>query len=323
MKLLIENWREYLNEAPKRKSAAGIKKAIKDLTQQGGNTGGNPTGMKAVKRPLGDKDEDEISAPPGAPGGGSIGHGALEESFEKEEYGMYPWLEKIANKSLPEVQNTLDREFDYVGGGSFRDVYAPKGDKDVVIKVIGEDPAFVFMNKKEAEISPIYPELFPKTFAHSPNFSWIAMERLDPVVNADESGFKKVVENFPKLLDYIKNEMPNNIKNALKDDLQSYEGIWYHIIQSLIYGGSYKQSKYKTSYSKKLSDRYQIDVQKDVKIFYRKLFEYGMKNERLYFQIYKAYNQLNLDIMDWTGPGNIAVSSDGKLKIIDASYFAN
>ena len=86
------------NESMERKSAAGIKKAIKDLTQQGGNTGGNPTGMKAVKRPLGDKDKDEISAPPGAPGGGSIGAGALEEAFEKEEMGMYPWLEKKAGQ---------------------------------------------------------------------------------------------------------------------------------------------------------------------------------------------------------------------------------
>ena len=87
------------NESIERKSAAGIKKAIKDLTQHGGN----PTGMKAVKRPLGDKDKDEISAPPGAPGGGSIGAAALEEAFEKEEMGMYPWLEKIVGKSYTEV----------------------------------------------------------------------------------------------------------------------------------------------------------------------------------------------------------------------------
>ena len=109
MKLLLENWREYLEEAPKRKSAAGIKKAIKDLTQQGGNTGGNPTGMKAVKRPLGDKDEDEISAPPGAPGGGSIGHGALEEADEesfriRDSMQTDIWQNEVLN---PEVKKRL------------------------------------------------------------------------------------------------------------------------------------------------------------------------------------------------------------------------
>ncbi len=70
------NWRDFVDvvrregQAPPRKSVAGVKKAIKKLTGQGGNTGGNPTGMKRVTKPLGDKeDEDEMSAPPGVPGG--------------------------------------------------------------------------------------------------------------------------------------------------------------------------------------------------------------------------------------------------------------
>ena len=316
-----------MNEAVKRKSAAGIKKAIKDLTQQGGNTGGNPTGMKAVKRPLGDKDEDEISAPPGAPGGGSIGHGSLEEAFEKEEMSMYPWLEKIAGKSRSEVEEILKSEFKYIGGGSFRNVYSPIGDEDIVIKFVYDDNWYSrndYMNKKEVEISSAYPRLFPKTFAHSPDFSWIAMERIEPVGDADEASFKKVIENFPKILNYIKNEMPFNIKEKFLEDLESYEGIWWFILQSLMYGGAYRQSKYKTQYSKKLSDRYQeYDIaEREYRVFYRKLFEYGMKNEKLYFMIFKAYNELELDIMDWVG-GNIGLNANNELKIIDASYFAN
>ena len=316
-----------LNEAPKRKSAAGIKKAIKDLTQQGGNTGGNPTGMKAVKRPLGDKDKDEISAPPGAPGGGSIGTAALEEAFEKEEMSMYPWLEKIAGKSWSEVGETLQSEFKYIGGGSFRNVYSPRGDDDIVIKFVYDDNWHSrnnYMNKKETEISSVYPRLFPKTFVHSPDFSWIAMERIEPVGDADEASFKKVVENFPRLLNYIKNEMPFNIKEKFLEDLESYEGIWWFILQSLMYGGAYRQSKYKTQYSKKLSDRYQeYDIaEREYRIFYRKLFEYGIKNEKLYFMIFKAYNELELDIMDWVA-GNIGLNANDELKIIDASYFAN
>jgi len=92
-----------------------------------------------------------------------------------------------------------------------------------------------------------------------------------------------------------------------------------------MYGGAYKQSKYKNKFSSALSDSYQkYDIiQKPYRVFYRKLFEYGIKNESLYFLIYKAYNELQLDIMDWVGPGNIGLNADDELKIIDASYFDN
>ena len=51
-------------------------------------------------------------------------------------------------------------------------------------------------------------------------------------------------------------------------------------------------------------------------------FNNRMKNEKLYFMIFKAYNELELDIMDWVG-GNIGLNANNELKIIDASYFAN
>jgi hypothetical protein len=79
----MDKWFRYINEIrtneDSRKSPKAIEKSIKTLTGLGGNTGGNPKGMKKVKDPLGDKeDEDEVSAPPGAPGGGSVGT-AVEE----------------------------------------------------------------------------------------------------------------------------------------------------------------------------------------------------------------------------------------------------
>jgi hypothetical protein len=69
----MNKWQEFLREArkldnPPRKSAAGIRRSIGALTQQGGETKGSP--YKDVEDPLeGKEDEDEISAPPGAPGG--------------------------------------------------------------------------------------------------------------------------------------------------------------------------------------------------------------------------------------------------------------
>jgi hypothetical protein len=88
----MDKWFKYINEVRtedvSRKSAAGIKKSIKALTQQGGNEGGNPTGMKKVEDPLEDKDnEKKISAPPGAPGGGAVGNPgpALEEDSARDQ----------------------------------------------------------------------------------------------------------------------------------------------------------------------------------------------------------------------------------------------
>ena len=79
MKLILENWRNYMEEGKtSRKSAAGIKNSIETLTGQGGNEGGNPTGMKKVTDPLkGKEDRKDISAPPSAPGG-----------LEEQEFGF-------------------------------------------------------------------------------------------------------------------------------------------------------------------------------------------------------------------------------------------
>jgi len=69
----MNKWQKFLQEArkldnPPRKSARGIKQSIGTLTQQGGQTKGSP--YRTVKDPLPDKeDEEDISPPPGAPGG--------------------------------------------------------------------------------------------------------------------------------------------------------------------------------------------------------------------------------------------------------------
>jgi len=61
----MDKWFRLLREERARASAAGIKNSIEVLTQQGGNEGGNPSGMKKVTDPLkGKDDKDDISAPP-------------------------------------------------------------------------------------------------------------------------------------------------------------------------------------------------------------------------------------------------------------------
>jgi len=90
----MDKWFRYLKET--RSSAAGIKRSIKTLTDMGGNTGGNPTGYKRISDPLqGKEDKKDISAPPGAPGGGAIGNPgpALEEEVEADSFDVHNDLE--------------------------------------------------------------------------------------------------------------------------------------------------------------------------------------------------------------------------------------
>tara|TARA_R100000808_G_C2149131_1_gene157483 strand:+ start:277 stop:1338 length:1062 start_codon:yes stop_codon:yes gene_type:complete len=68
----MNKWQEFLREAkkldnPPRKSAAGIRRSIGTLAQQGGETKAGP--YKDVEDPLEGKEDEEISAPPGAEGG--------------------------------------------------------------------------------------------------------------------------------------------------------------------------------------------------------------------------------------------------------------
>ncbi len=87
----MDKWFKYINET--RSSATGIKRSIKTLTDMGGNTGGNPTGYQRMDDPLqGKKKKSDISAPPGAPGGGIAP--ALEEEVDPESFNIHNDLEK-------------------------------------------------------------------------------------------------------------------------------------------------------------------------------------------------------------------------------------
>jgi hypothetical protein len=90
----MDKWFRFLNET--RSSPAGIRRSIKTLTDMGGNTGGNPTGYKRISDPLqGKEDKDDVSAPPGASGGGSVGAAgpALEEEVEADSFRINDELE--------------------------------------------------------------------------------------------------------------------------------------------------------------------------------------------------------------------------------------
>ena len=83
MKQFCKNQKTRSKKGEKKNEGRGdpkeLRKDISDYLNTGPQKDGSP--YKNVKKHLkGKKKKSDISAPPGAPGGGSIGHGALEES---------------------------------------------------------------------------------------------------------------------------------------------------------------------------------------------------------------------------------------------------
>ena len=117
--MAFNSWKDFvrtMNEAPRRSSPAGIRQAIGALVGSGRHTGGNPTGFKTHRKYLDDDEDDrnQISAPPGAPAGGSIGApgpAALEEEVEEESFEVQPELQpeiwQNADQLWPEVRERL------------------------------------------------------------------------------------------------------------------------------------------------------------------------------------------------------------------------
>ena len=98
----FDKWREFLAESPKRSSPAGIRRSLNTLLNTGPHSAGSP--FKDEDEHLkGKKNRNQISAPPGAPGG-------LEEEVEESSFEMQSELQPeiwLDNKMWPEVRERL------------------------------------------------------------------------------------------------------------------------------------------------------------------------------------------------------------------------
>jgi len=99
-----QQWQRYLQslrEAPKRGSVAGIRRSMNALLDTGGQTEGSPYEEEDNEKPRlkGKRSRNQVSPPPGAEGGGSIGApgpavggGSLEEEVEPESFEKHSYL---------------------------------------------------------------------------------------------------------------------------------------------------------------------------------------------------------------------------------------
>jgi len=100
--MVFEKWGEFLSESARRGSPAGIRRSLNILLNTGPHSKGSP--YKDEDEHLkGKKNRNQISAPPGAPGG-------LEEEVEESSFEMHPDLQPEIwrnNKMWPEVRARL------------------------------------------------------------------------------------------------------------------------------------------------------------------------------------------------------------------------
>ena len=142
-------------------------------------------------------------------------------------------------------------------------------------------------------------------------------------MSSDNEGFDEMVEiNFSRLRNYMyQNDFIR--KTILDDSPPGGQAVFFHATQALMHGGGTEYSEFKTEFSKDLSDIYiKRNNSEGKKKAYDMMFRFAMKNEPVFFEIYKAYNRLKLEPADF-GAGNIGVNEVGDLKILDASYFGD
>jgi hypothetical protein len=162
MKLLLENWKRYIKEELKSQD-------YEDFPQ---------------------KEEDEAEAYLGNPKSvGEFIYRAFREELEKQPNDLKAqlWSNKIARDVNVKVKQKFSN-VKYLGHGVFRTAYTLN--KDLIIKV---NTSFTTdngqtMNKEDFTLSrdPQTSKMFPKVYSHDPDFNWIVMDLVYPILSPKE-----------------------------------------------------------------------------------------------------------------------------------------
>ena len=124
----------------------------------------------------------------------------IEASYFGEKFDEYKKLVEEGQDPL----KTADKMFKRLGQGSTRVVFALPDNPDFVLKVINTDfgPMWATSDKDihgftqqqkersneweaDLELQLRHPELFPRSTEHAPDYSWILVERVDPLSPLD------------------------------------------------------------------------------------------------------------------------------------------
>ena len=99
-------------------------------------------------------------------------------------------LKQIGDFRKSSGQIIVDLGFEYLGAGSFREVFRPKNNNDFIIKLIKEKQ-HVGMNQVEGELQTGLRGLFPRVYKHGAGafgtkWDWIVVESVTPLNSGEE-----------------------------------------------------------------------------------------------------------------------------------------
>jgi hypothetical protein len=254
--------------------------------------------------------------------------------LNEDEESYFPWLNDLKALGDPDRMG-IEKAFPNwkkMGCGAYRCVYQPQGEKDYVVKVIrkgakteeeydaGYDriPYLTAQNKVEFDISKEFPLVFPKVYAHHPDFNWIVIDEIEVMINKSVPLMESLKVSFPKMIDYIFDIY------SFQGNILSYESAFNLIMATATIGTSEESFRY---YAEPADERYRaLPSSQDLyntqykKGSMEKIFDFGIKNSETFRELTRAIDRYKIQINDIRG-GNIGRTSDGRFVIIDASVW--
>ncbi len=231
------------------------------------------------------------------------------------EAGHFPWLEDIKSVDPDELRNWMNNNLDRfipVGKGSFRGVYVPLEDQDYVIKVVHHrDKHNLQMNKDDFETAKRYPFIFPKSYAHADDFSWIVTDWTKPITWPSQ--MQKVLDqSFPK-----EQEALLKVADELGEFFNPADP--FHIMKRIM--ASFRADREVnevTSATAALQQKTSHDTRAAQNL--QKIL--APVAGKAYQELSKAMHEFEIDKFE-VGKGNIGHDEDYNFKIIDSSVFSS
>jgi hypothetical protein len=221
------------------------------------------------------------------------------------EAEQFPWLKGIkAGEVNPD-------DFNPVGQGSFRAVWAPRADDDYVVKVVHDlDDDKLQMNKDDFDTAKRYPFIFPKAYAHADDFSWIVMDWTRPISKPDQ--MQKVLDqSFPKEQQALLNAA---------EELNFNPADPFHIMKMIMASFRSDREINEADGATLVTARHGRSTSKDDDRAARLQKILAPVAGKTYQELSKAMHEFKIDKAE-LGKGNIGHDKDYNFKIIDSSVF--
>ena len=221
------------------------------------------------------------------------------------EAEQFPWLKNI------KVGEVDPDEFNPIGQGSFRAVWAPRADDDYVVKVVHDlDGDKLQMNKDDFDTAKRYPFIFPKAYAHADDFSWIVMDWTRPISKPDQ--MQKVLDqSFPKEQQALLNAA---------EELNFNPADPFHIMKMIMASFRSDREINEAGGTTLVTARHGRSTSKDSDRASRLQKILAPVAGKTYQELSKAMHEFEIDKLE-LGKGNIGHDKDYNFKIIDSSVF--